>query len=227
MKEYFYLPRTILFIFIFASLPLAKASVIGGYHSFINEGGERTSVDYSGLEWLTLDHTSNKSRNFVESDMLSSGNIFEDWRYATRTETERLLDSVWPRISEGYHESNKPSANALLEQFGALNSHTTSSGVEHKETWFWFGEDGSCDTDSNRTCKGGFATEEDNGWFSDGAGLSTGITPDNINYHRPKSDSSSMYGSMLVRDREISASADINISGSFIDIFRNENTPDP
>lgn len=49
-------------------------------------------ADLQGLEWLTLDETQGYSQEEIAAALL--GGIFNGYRYATRAETETLLDSL-------------------------------------------------------------------------------------------------------------------------------------
>jgi hypothetical protein len=136
---------------------LAKSATVSA--GIINEFNTDTEyaankfADLQGLEWLTLDVAVGQSRDSIEGGY--GGLIDDDWRYATRDETETLLGSLWDQIYSGSSVSNYDGAVWFLNNFGALttiNYHPQFEKLEY--SWFLFGAAGDCDPNINLSCEG-------------------------------------------------------------------------
>ena len=77
-------------------LLLVSGQVNAGIINIANTNTEYDTgkfADLQGLNWLTLDETQNQSRQSVLDGF--GGYIDNGWRYATRNETETLVNSIW------------------------------------------------------------------------------------------------------------------------------------
>ncbi len=146
---------------------MAKAAIISGTHT--TAGGK--SVALQGLEWLSLDHTQNMSRNTIEAVggwTDSYGTVWgdSDWRYANRDETEALIGSLWGGVYDGYSTDNFDGASWFLSKFSGLGYDTGSGATRnaltrsdadwtnHDYTDFLFGDPGDCTPNSPYSCFG-------------------------------------------------------------------------
>ena len=114
-------------------------------------------VDLGNLEWLELTHTENLSRTDIESG--AGGFIAGGWRYATRTETEGLLDSLWREISEESIADNFDGARWFFDQFelGENFPSMPYPGYSTGGATSWnltFGADYECHTWAGYACLG-------------------------------------------------------------------------
>lgn len=99
----------------------AYAGLISGNHT--TDGGK--SVNLQGLEWMPLTHTAGLSRSQVGSSNGFTdryGNEWKsgDWRYATRSETEILLGSLWGGVYSGFSSDNYDGAKWFFDFFGGI-----------------------------------------------------------------------------------------------------------
>lgn len=97
-------------------------------------------ADLQGLEWLSLDETVGISRFDIENGY--GGFFANGWRYATRNETETLLNSLIITYL-GSAPENMAAATWFLDTFGRLfiyNSATQPQEVSQ----FFYGEDYAC-----------------------------------------------------------------------------------
>ena len=105
-------------------------------HSAIIDYGTYFSDTQSGLNWLDVTATVNRSYNDISSQF-GSGGEFSGWRYASRNEFNDLL-TTWTGVSlqsEGRTETTgtSPSVDGLVELFG---STLDSLWIERfGETW--------------------------------------------------------------------------------------------
>lgn len=138
------------------------------------------------LSWLELTATANMTRSQVEADM-SSGGSLDGWRYATRTEVETLLDSLWGGVTEGWHTSNYEGARTYLDVFGVSDlyaAYNNSGYMPDGYTWWnaLFGSEGDGCFDATQMCRAEVVIKDSLygydgdsiGWFQDGYGLSYG-----------------------------------------------------
>ena len=173
-----------------------------------------TIFNVSGIEniqWLELTETANMSRNAVESELVSGG-LFDGWRYATRSETEALYDSLWGGTTEGWSSDNYNGARTFFDAFGISdlyaddnNSGYSSGGNAQWETYF--GESSECGGSNTFTCNANIVIEDiafggsqNLGFFEDSYGLSTGIDSINLQAYVGKNSSGLATSSFLVRD---------------------------
>ena len=163
-----------------------NAGLISGTH-FTDKGRQ---VNLSGLEWLTWDLT-DISRTTMEVN-LQTGVNYKGFRYATRSELEALLDSLWGGTDEGWHRSNFDGANWLANTF-----HPNADEYRY----LYFGADGECSTDVNISCYGHYNHNADKGgWFQNDSGLSFGTSTTNDNAVTTKSARFSSLAHVLVRE---------------------------
>lgn len=97
----------------------AHAGFISGNHILQNGN----NVALQGLEWMPLTYTSNISRFNIESgftDHFNNNWKVGDWRYATRGETEKLINSLWGGEYNGWSANNADGAWWFLNNFGGL-----------------------------------------------------------------------------------------------------------
>ncbi len=150
---------------------VANAGLISGSHT--TDGGK--TVDLQGLDWLSFEHTAGLSRNDVESGFTDTYGTSWDanyWRYATRSETEILLGSLWDQKWDGWSGSNFDGANWFLSAFSGLGYDTgygtsrvdgkrnDSAFTNHDYTNFFFGADKECNDDTSVGCFGQVAATE-------------------------------------------------------------------
>ncbi|MEL7046447.1 MAG: hypothetical protein AAGL66_15740 [Pseudomonadota bacterium] len=72
--------------------------------------------------------------------------IATGWRYATRSETETLITSLWSGIYDGWSADNFAGASWFVDTFGATFESTDSrffTGLNWSR--FFFGDIGECD----------------------------------------------------------------------------------
>lgn len=178
----------------------ANAGLISGSH--LTDDGK--NVNLSGLIWHTWD-IYNISRADVETLMLTGG-IYEDYRYATRSEFETLFGSLWGGTAEGWHTTNADGGNWLRDNFGGLfTSSSTGSNV-------FFGEDGSCTANVTMSCRAHWRSDgytgnniEGMGWFDSeyGLGLGAGVTNTNNTYNKANSSSGLTHALVLRSNRTV------------------------
>jgi hypothetical protein len=178
--------RIIGVLFAMSIMTGANAAIISGTHQ-TNDG---KNVNLSNLEWLSFDLTSNVSRTDIENG--NGGWLADEWRYATRTEAEGLLDSLWGGTVEGWHSSNNDGATWLMDNIG--------QGLDN--IGLVFGSDGECTSDTSQTCVGHFDWSNTSGWFENFYGLSTGNSTINTQLFGDKNAPVPWnYSSMLVRSQ--------------------------
>ena len=181
--------------------------------------------DLQGLEWLSLDVTVGRSRTDVESDTVLNA---DGWRYATRQETETLVNSVSSSGVSGTSHVHYAGARWFLDNFGVLNIVNDDFYVDLNSSAFFFGEYGECSADHNQSCYGSLATFENYGrdvfspvnngtywaydqtyraWHghagivTDRLGANMGYTSEN--YVTSIDNVSSAFGSLLVREASV------------------------
>lgn len=211
------LQQSLLGITLFGLSVTASASIIGPSNTDLG-----SAVDLGGLEWLELTETQGVSRTQIESGY---GNWMSDgWRYATRSETEVLLDSLFGGVREGWHATNYDGARWFFDNFG-INSSYANNGYSSGGYSYWsfaFGDDGECSGSSVYSCYGHVAIQEsdvstyltqDSGWFYDYYGLSTGL--DNYNHNATHNDgyAHSSFSNLLVRNADVPEPATFALLG--------------
>lgn len=145
----------------------AHAGLISGAHS--TDGGK--TVALQGLEWMSLEHTANISRNTIEdangfTDRYGTTWASDDWRYATRVETETLLGSLWGGVYDGWSADNADGAKWFINNFGGIAydrgygnnridyKHNNFGKTQLDFSGFYFGLDGDCSTNKKVSCEG-------------------------------------------------------------------------
>lgn len=162
---------------------VSEATVMGLNYTDLGK-----EVNLSGVEWLGLTATHNISRADIEAG--TGGWLSNNWRYATRGETESLFDSLWGGTNEGWHISNYDGGSWFYDNFGGLANINIA-----------FGTDGDCSSDTNSTCNAHFNINSNTAWFTDLYGLSTGTDATNINQVHDKSFVANWgYSNFLVKD---------------------------
>lgn len=144
----------------------ANAGLISGEQSFQNSQGQAQQVNLQGLEWLSLDHTFGIAREDIENQAWTDNNGTTwqagDWRFATRQETNDLINSIWGGTFDGWGHSNYQGVSWFDENFGLINgSHSDSGFVDYQFAWFNYGQTNECITDASQTCQGYIALAED------------------------------------------------------------------
>lgn len=191
-------------VLITLSIGVANSTIIGPQAT--NAG---VTANLSGLEWLELTATEGMTRTTVE-DNFNSGGQFDGWRFASRQETENLLDSIWGGSNEGSHASNYDGARWFFDSFGVGTLVSSNDGYDSTGYSYWnfsFGINGDACVTPINMCVGYVQIQDMNfggpsnlGGFYDNTGLSFGV--DLTNYQQ----SSGMFGtaslnrgSLLVR----------------------------
>ncbi len=133
----------------------SHATFISGNHQ--TDGGK--IVDLQGLEWLSLDHTMELSRDYVEdasgfTDNYGTYFSAGEWRYATRVEVATLLGSLWGGTVPGLDFSNADGALWFESFFGLLaydsiisDAHVPSPPPTSNVgdySWFHYGAVNAC-----------------------------------------------------------------------------------
>lgn len=135
------------------------ATIISG--SATTSGGK--TVALQGLEWLSLHHSRDLSRTEIESaagwtDAEGTTWAAGEWRYATRSETETLINSLWGGTYDGWSPDNADGALWFLDVFGGLSFDirsgvfgTYTDGDLNSTVWrnldgstFFYGSEGEC-----------------------------------------------------------------------------------
>ncbi len=165
---------------------ISTASVIG--HHTTDKG---KTVELSGLEWLELTATNGLSVKDIKTG--KGGFTTAGWRYATRSETEKLMDSLWGGKKEGYKKSNFDGAEWFFDNFG-IGQEYDNSGYNKKGATYWsfaFGAENECGS-ATQACYGAigikdkdFKAKKNLGMLSDKYGLSSGKSPNNRQAYKP------------------------------------------
>lgn len=179
----------------------AHAGFISGTYTLSNGN----TVALQGLEWMPFTYNGGIARTDIEDGFTDRfGNIWNasDWRYATRSETSILLNSL--AFTSGYNSGNYAGAKWFMESFGFSADPNWLLSVPEYTTFFsrfYFGEIGSCGT-ATTTCVGSLGVTMDSrdklGYFGNEYGLS--VTSQILavsNVARPS------YGSLLVRNQAV------------------------
>jgi hypothetical protein len=161
--KFSYLKATLAAAALLCSISAANAGLISGAHWTIGGKG----VALQGYEWMSLDHTAGLSRATIENvngftDRYGTKWNAGDWVYASRTQTEVLMNSIWGGIYDGWANESVDGSKWFLENFGELYYDTwagttrtdgsTSNGFY--QSYFFFGNDGECGADVGTTCEG-------------------------------------------------------------------------
>lgn len=156
----------------------ATGAIISGTHQLSNG----KYVDLGGLEWLDLQSTVDAPR---ESVLGPTYDGHSDWRFATRQETENLLDSLWGGVAEQWHDTNFAGADWFRHNLGV--SDAAAGGIQYA-AYFFYGSDADVAAvpGTGNSLSGQIYVNyhsdvfpNNQGWFTDASGLSTGVTPDN------------------------------------------------
>lgn len=159
--------KTAQYLALMISMSFAGAShgsIISGLHT--TELGK--TVALQGYEWLSLEHTGGLSRFDVEDGFTDNYGVdwaADEWRYATRSETETLLGSLWGGTVSGFSADNYDGADWFLDTFWGLafEDGSLANGSEALNNSFAtnldqsqliFGMNGECNLDPNKTCRG-------------------------------------------------------------------------
>lgn len=170
----------------------SNAATIFGNHT--TDAGK--TVNLGGLEWLSFDESGyNHKRSSYNRYEIEAGiggwinSTPESWRYATRVETENLLDSLWGGTNEGWHISNFDGVDWFLEN---ISGFTTIDGIN--QAYFHFGYANN----PYSSYFGAHTSTSTHGWFSDSYGLSTGIDP--LTNHQFTTSKYDRFNHLLVRE---------------------------
>lgn len=148
---------------------IANAGIISGTHSFqatTDFGPQEQTVNLQGLDWLSLDRTFGLSRIDIDGNTWedNSGTTWQanEWRFATREETNALVNSLWGGSLNGWGHNNYQGVSWFEENFGLLaGTHRNSNFVDFQRAWFNYGSSNECSTDNQRTCRGYIALAKD------------------------------------------------------------------
>jgi len=102
-------------------------SMLGGFlllsslcaNSAIIDNGAYTTDTATGLDWLDLTTTSNRTFNDVNGN-LGAGGEFEGWRYATYSDITTFLNTFGGVVLNGWHTANNGTFEALAPLWGDL-----------------------------------------------------------------------------------------------------------
>ncbi len=156
---------------------LFTASITINAHAGFISGSQTLSngnaVALQGLEWMPFTYTAGFSRDYVSStsgwtDRFNNTWSSNDWRYATRTETETLINSLWGGVFDGYSSDNAIGAEWFIRTFGGLAYDTgfgnsrqdgkyTDIGTGYKNldsSSFFFGQISECTSQKSVGCYG-------------------------------------------------------------------------
>ena len=118
---------------------------------------------------MSLDHTAGLTRATIENvngftDRYGTKWNAGDWVYASRTQTEVLMNSIWGGTYEGWANESVDGSKWFLENFGELNFDTWNGNTRTDGTsgdyggdfhsQFFFGNDAECNINQNHTCIG-------------------------------------------------------------------------
>lgn len=180
----------------------------------LNTAQATTVFNTPGIEtirWLELTSTANMSRLEVEAE-LGAGGLFEGWRYATRTETENLYDSLWGGSTEGLSTDNYAGARTFFDTFGISDYYAADNNSGYSSTGYaqwqpYFGAPSECGGSEIFSCNGNvviqdstFNGTQNRGSFEDLYGLSTGIDNVNDQNYAGKTSTGLNVASHLVQD---------------------------
>lgn len=162
------------------ALLFAAGTTLNAHAAFISGNQTLTNgntVALQGLEWMPLTHTAGLSRNYVSSatgwtDSFNNSWSASDWRYATREETETLINSLWDGVYNEWSKENAIGALWFINAFGGL-AHDTGYGpsrIDNKSSafnWqnydytnFLFGAPNECAAEPGSACVGRVAAGE-------------------------------------------------------------------
>jgi hypothetical protein len=153
-------------LFISAILSMsAHAGLISGNHTLSNG----KTVALQGLEWMPLTYTAGMARLDIEDGFTDRfGGVWgaNDWRYATRSETAILLQSLWGGTHSGWHPNNYLGATWFHTNFGGIDNDSGygANRIDGKFNVPWyknsdaadfiFGLDGQCASSLEVSCLG-------------------------------------------------------------------------
>jgi hypothetical protein len=125
------------------------------------------NINGNGYEWLEFSNTINLSRVNVDALLTDTNSEMYGYRYATRAETQSLLESYMPYVPaelNGWEAYLVPSAQAFFSDFGITHQEMlgttvnaqTSDGVfisynMHITSYFNYGAAGECGIDYSCT----------------------------------------------------------------------------
>ncbi|MCV2352622.1 PEP-CTERM sorting domain-containing protein [Paucibacter sp. B2R-40] len=169
---------------------VSNAGVISG-DSYTSMG---KLVDLQGLEWMSLDMTRGYSRSEIEAGQ--SGLFANGWRYASRDETGRLLQSLWGGV-QGGSTLNGDGADWFFQNLGSGNLFAGHNELHS----FFYGKEDECSTDLTQSCRGMYGVFYSNvglapgGWFLDSFGLDAASNSPEL---MSVSERNMAFGSLLV-----------------------------
>ena len=146
---------TALLVFKLICVNISYASII----SEINTNTEYSSGKFAnlqGLEWLSLDATSGKSRSEIDAGF--NNLLLNGWQYATRSQTEILVTSLWGGNYSGWSQDNYSGASWFLNTFSALAYYNNGNYENQFYSKFLFGSEQECSTEVTYTCFGAIST---------------------------------------------------------------------
>jgi hypothetical protein len=166
MKNKF-LNAAIAIIALLGASSTANAGFISGSHT--TDGGKVVALQ--NLEWMSLDYTAGLSRNEVENvngftDRYGTDWAAGEWTYASRSQTETLINSLWGETYNGWSNDNADGAAWFMDNFGGLGSDTwdaftRTDGKYNKfgftnldSSGFYFGTVGDCAPSPAVSCVG-------------------------------------------------------------------------
>lgn len=194
----------------------AQAVIISLANGTDTNLGNGNSADLQGLEWLSFDETAGYTRNQIEAG--AGGWLADGWEYATRSQGETFITSLWGGNFDGYSADNGTGATWLRDTFLG-GYHRNTSGTHYNNTswinydWvdWYFGAEYECSAAANVSCRG-HSLAADNyayalstyiandgiiGWFAENYGADMGYNE--LNHTFSKDQGGQGTSSMLVR----------------------------
>lgn len=144
------------------------------------EIGNGNFANLQGLEWLSLDETAGQSRDQIEAGY--GGLLEAGWRYATISETETLLTSLWGGHYDLYAPDNALGAYWFGQVFGFIGyGGAGPDDVYNSDAWtnldrayFFYGAEGESCVDDFYSCWGQVRYAENYAWDHWSRNLETG-----------------------------------------------------
>ena len=150
-----------------ATIANANAGIISGPQQYVNDFGQNTNVALQGLEWLSLDHSFGIARTAIDNQAWrdNQGTQWQanEWRYATREETNNLLNSLWGNTFNGWGFNNYQGASWFEDNFGLIAGSNHSLFTDYQRAFFYYGEQDACTDNDNFSCVGAVALGSDTG----------------------------------------------------------------
>jgi hypothetical protein len=134
----------------------ANAAIIDG--TTVHTTSDGSTVNLSGLDWLTWDVTDGISRQDIENGY---GGLFSDgWRYASIGEYSAMISTVFDTYT-GWDEANSDGSEWLYNNLYGLNSEAATD-YNNVRKYNFYGADGEC-ASTTSGCWGYYRFRDDDG----------------------------------------------------------------